>query len=136
MKRSTIISTDPIADMLTRIRNAMAVNRREIDLPHSTLKETVAKILLSNGFLREVKTEVEDGRKQLVIVINTELESPSITEITRLSSPGRRMYVKSAEIPKIRQGRGIVVVSTSKGVMSGQDAVAKKLGGELICRVY
>ncbi len=136
MKSSLIVSTDPIADMLTRIRNAMAVNRREITLPHSRMKETVAKILVANGFLKDAKLVTEDDVKQLAIIINDESVSPAITEITRLSSPGRRVYVKAAEIPRIKRGRGIVVVSTSKGIMSGQEAASKKLGGELICRVY
>jgi small subunit ribosomal protein S8 len=137
MKRITYISTDPIADMLSRIRNAIAVNKHEIVLPHSTVKETVAKILAKNGFVADVKTgKDENGRKELRISVTAEGTSSVITEIKRLSTPGRRMYVKSKEIPSVRRGRGIVVVSTSKGMMTGEEAKTKKLGGELICRVY
>lgn len=136
MKNVTIISTDPIADMLTRIRNAIAVNKREVSLPHSQVKENVAKILADSGFIKAVKSAEKDGRKILEITINGEDEAAKITEIDRMSRPGRRMYVKAAEIPTVRRGRGIVVVSTSQGVMSGMNAKAKNLGGELICRVY
>ena len=132
----SIVSTDPIADMLSRIRNAIAVNSREVSLPHSKVKETVAKILADNGFLQGAKVQDDDGRKSLVITINGDGESAKITEIHRLSRPGRRMYVKSPAIPTVRHGRGLVVISTSQGIMAGKDAADKKLGGELICEVY
>ncbi|OVE78839.1 30S ribosomal protein S8 [bacterium G20] len=128
--------TDPIADMLTRIRNAIAVNKAEVSLPHSSAKESVATILAQNGFLKDVKTAQEDGRKALLITINDENSSSTITEIVRLSRPGRREYVKAKDMPKVKRGRGLVIVSTSHGVMSGDDAKSKKLGGELICQVY
>lgn len=136
MKSTVIISTDPIADMLTRIRNAIAVNKTEVRLPHSKVKETVAKILVDNGFLSGVSTEGKGIEKTLLVTINSELESPKITEIARVSRPGRRIYVKADKIPTVKRGRGMVVISTSKGVMAGQDAKAKRLGGELICKVY
>lgn len=137
MKRVTYISTDPIADMLSRIRNAISVNKHEITMPHSNVKETVAKILAKNGFIHAVKTGKDmAGRKELIISINDEGSTATITEISRLSTPGRRMYVKSKEIPAVKRGRGIVVVSTSKGMMTGDEAKVKKLGGELICKVY
>jgi small subunit ribosomal protein S8 len=137
MKRITYISTDPIADMLSRIRNAIAVNKSEIVMPHSNVKETVAKILANNGFITDVKSGKDaTGRKELRISITPEGTSSVITEIARLSTPGRRMYVKSKEIPTVKRGRGIVVVSTSQGMMTGDQAKAKKLGGELICKVY
>lgn len=130
-------STDPIADMLTRIRNAIAVRKSEVSLPHSTIKENVAKILRDAGFVDSVKVEGEKaGFKSLVVTINAEGSNARITEIARLSTPGRRMYSSAAEIPVVKRGRGIVVVSTSKGVMSGDDAKKQSLGGELICKVY
>ena len=129
------VSTDPIADMLSRIRNAIAVNKTEVSLPYSNAKERVARILAKNGFLKDVKTGEENGRKVLTITINDEDSPASITEITRLSRPGRREYVKAKNMPKVKRGRGLVVVSTSYGVMTGEDAKAKKLGGELICLV-
>lgn len=136
MNKTNLVSTDPIADMLTRVRNAAAVNKSEVTMPHSKLKETVAKILADNGFLSSVGVDQQDGRKILVIKINSEDEPSKITEISRLSRPGRRMYVKAAAIPTVRRGRGIVVISTSKGIMTGKQAANQKLGGELICEVY
>jgi small subunit ribosomal protein S8 len=137
MRKAVQISTDPIADMLSRIRNAIMVNKHETRLPHSNVKETVAKILAKNGFITDVGTAKDSaGRKELVITINPEGASAAITEISRISTPGRRLYVKSKEIPSVKRGRGIVVVSTSKGMMTGDEAKTKKLGGELICKVY
>lgn len=129
-------STDPIADMLSRIRNAMAVGKGQLSLPYSAQKERVASILAKNGFLADVQSTKEDGRKLLLIVINEANSSAKITEIRRLSRPGRRHYVRSQEIPVIKRGRGLVVISTSRGVMSGEAAKKQKLGGELICQVY
>lgn len=136
MSISNTVSTDPIADMLSRLRNAIAVNSRQVSMPHSKVKETVAKILASNGFLESVETKDDNGRKILVININPEDETAKITEINRLSKPGRRVYVKSAAVPTVKRGRGMVVISTSSGIMTGKEAQAKKLGGELICEVY
>lgn len=132
----SVTSTDPIADMLTRIRNAINVRKSEISLPHSNVKEAVAKLLKESNFVDAVS--VEDARigKTLTIRINDDSSNARITEITRLSKPGRRYYVKSAEIPAVKQGRGIVIVSTSKGMMTGEQAKAAKIGGELICKVY
>lgn len=130
------MNTDPIADMLTRIRNAILVNKTEVVLPHSNLKETVAKTLADANFIDRVEVKPATVGKQLKIVINSEDANARITEIERLSKPGRRVYVSASEIPNVQQGRGIVVISTSKGVMSGSDAKKQRLGGELICKVY
>lgn len=129
-------STDPIADMLTRIRNAINVRKHEISLPHSNVKEAVARLLQANNFLDAVSVEGEAIDKTLTIRIAPADANARITEITRLSKPGRRYYVKSAEIPAVKQGRGIVIVSTSRGLMTGEEAKAAKVGGELICKVY
>ena len=131
-----MLSTDPIADMLSRIRNAIAVGKPEISLPHSTQKESVATLLVKNGFLHSVKTAEENGWKVLNITINDQDASPAITEIKRLSRPGRREYVKAKEIPVHKHGRGLVIISTSKGVMTGEEARNQRRGGELICQVY
>lgn len=137
MKKAITLSTDPIADMLTRVRNAIAVSHDEVVLPHSNVKETIAKLIAKNGFLEDVQvSKTEAGRKQLVITVAPVGASSRITEITRLSRPGRRQYAKASDIPTIRRGRGIVLVSTSQGIMTGDQAKAKRLGGELICRVY
>lgn len=132
----SVTSTDPIADMLTRIRNAINVRKSEVSMPHSKIKEAVARSLQANGFLESVSvTELSVG-KQLHIVINLEDENARITEIKRLSKPGRRAYSNAKEMPTIKRGRGIVIVSTSKGLMTGKEAKAAGLGGELIASVY
>ena len=129
-------TTDPIADMLTRIRNAIAVGKTEVSLPHSKAKENVAISLRNNGFLHDVTvTELGVG-KQLHIVINLEGENAKITEIKRLSKPGRRAYTNAREIPQVKRGRGVLIISTSKGLMTGDEAKNLGVGGELICQVY
>lgn len=129
-------TTDPIADMLTRIRNAIAVGKTEVSLPHSKAKEAVAISLRNNGFLQDVLVKELGVGKQLNIVINLEGENARITEIKRLSTPGRRAYTNAREIPVIKRGRGVLIISTSKGLMTGDEAKAKGVGGELICQVY
>lgn len=136
MSNTNLVSTDPIADMLSRIRNAIAVNKQQVSMPHSKVKETIARILADNGFINAVDVQEENSRKTLVININGDAEPAKITEINRLSRPGRRMYVKSPAVPTVKRGRGIVVISTSHGIMTGREAASKNLGGELICEVY
>ena len=128
--------TDPIADMLSRIRNCMAVGKDSLQLPHSKIKESLGRLLVSSGFLKDTRVGTEGQRKFLEVVINEPGSPPTITEIKRLSRPGRRQFVKASQIPTIKHGRGIVIVSTSKGLMTGADAKTKQLGGELICEVY
>jgi small subunit ribosomal protein S8 len=132
----SVTSTDPIADMLTRIRNAINVRKHEVRLPHSKVKQSVAELLKQTNFVDAVKVEGEGISKELVIVINGENTNARITEIARISKPGRRYYVRSQEIPVVKRGRGLVIVSTSKGLMTGDDAKKQKIGGELICKVY
>lgn len=129
-------TTDPIADLLTRIRNAKMVGKTEIRVPSSKMKKVVAEQLKKAGYLTDVKVEAAKPRDILVVTINKPGENSTINEITRLSKPGRRVYVKSAEIPKVKSGRGLVLVSTSKGVITGQEATKQKLGGELLLKVY
>jgi small subunit ribosomal protein S8 len=131
-----IITTDPIADMLTRVRNAAAVNKTEVSMPFSKLKATVAEELVKARFLKGMKTDGEGIAKQLVITINSADRNSAFTEIKRLSKPGRRVYAKADEIPRVKGGRGIVLVSTSQGVMTGKAAQEKRLGGELICSIF
>ncbi|HSX31189.1 MAG TPA: 30S ribosomal protein S8 [Candidatus Saccharimonadales bacterium] len=129
-------TTDPIADMLTRIRNAINVRKNEVSLPHSNIKENVARSLQANGFLESVTvTDLAVG-KQLHIVINAEDANARITEIKRLSKPGRRVYSNAREMPTVKRGRGVVIVSTSKGLMTGKEAKQQGLGGELIASIY
>lgn len=129
-------STDPIADLLTRIRNANMVGKTEIRVPTSKLKKVVAEQLVKNKYLAAVKVEDGKPRGTLVVTLAKDGENCPINEITKVSKPGRRVYVAAADIPRVKQGRGIVLVSTSKGVMTGGEAVKNKLGGELLLKVY
>jgi small subunit ribosomal protein S8 len=129
-------STDPIADLLTRIRNAVMVGKTEVRVPSSKLKKVVAEQLKKNNYLADVKVEAGKPRDTLVITINKPGENSTINEITRLSKPGRRVYVGVDEIPRVKSGRGLVLVSTSKGVITGHEAVKQRLGGELLLKVY
>ena len=131
-----LVSTDPIADMLTRIRNAIAAGKREVRLPNSKVKLSIAKQLKKSGYLSAVTTEKGTPRDTLVITIHEAGENPVISEIQRVSTPGRRVYSSAAEIPRIKSGRGILLVSTSKGIMTDTEARKNRLGGELICKVY
>ncbi len=131
-----IITTDPIADMLTRIRNSLAINRANVDIPYSKLKEILAAELKKQGFIDDLSVAGEGKEKMITLTLFAAGESGRITKIERVSKPGRRLYAKSTQIPTIKNGRGIVVVSTSKGVMSGTEAKSQNLGGELICKVY
>ncbi len=131
-----MVSTDPISDMLTRIRNGIAVNKHQVSMPHSTIKQHVAELLKTSRFIDGVTVEGEGIDKKLVVEINGENANARITEIVRMSRPGRRMYVRADKIPTVMRGRGIVIVSTSKGIMTGEDARKTPIGGELICKVY
>jgi len=129
-------TTDPISDMLTRIRNAIAVRKVQVSLPHSRVKESVARLLKESNFIDDVS--VEDARvgKTLTVKLNGENANARITEIVRMSKPGRRHYVNAKEIPIVKRGRGLVIISTSKGLMTGDQAKHQNVGGELICKVY
>ncbi|MDX2775936.1 30S ribosomal protein S8 [Streptomyces caniscabiei] len=129
-------STDPIADLLTRIRNAVMVGKNEVRVPSSKIKKVVAEQLKKNNYLADVKVETGKPRDTLVITINKPGENSTINELTRLSKPGRRVYVGVDEIPRVKSGRGLVLVSTSKGVITGHEAVKQRLGGELLLKVY
>jgi small subunit ribosomal protein S8 len=128
-----MVSTDPIADMLTRIRNAVAVHKESVTLPHSSVKESVAKILKDNGYIADITVAKDGFRKEMTLTLSS---STVINDIERISKPGRRVYAKVKDIPRVKQGRGIVIVSTSQGMMTGELAKEKKLGGEIIAQVY
>lgn len=133
----SIITTDPIADMLTRIRNAISVRKHTVSMPHSNFKEAVAKVFKDQNFIDNYSLDTSvEGYKMLVININQEEANARITEIERMSTPGRRWYASADEIPVVKRGRGIVIVSTSKGLMTGKAAKNQHLGGELICKVF
>ena len=132
----SIQTTDPVADMLTRIRNAIAVGKTEIRVPTSKLKFAVADKLQKINYLEKVEIEEAQPRGILHVVINKEGEAARINEISKVSTPGRRIYTGVSEIPKVKSGRGTVLISTSKGIMTGQEAVKNKLGGEILVRVW
>jgi len=131
-----MVSTDPIADMLSRIRNAIMVNKNEVNLPYSSMKERLAKELVKTRFIDAVKIDTAGDFKRLLITINAPGTNPRINKIERVSKPGRRLYAKADDMPKVMNGRGVVIVSTSQGIMTGDDAKKKRVGGELICKVY
>lgn len=128
--------TDPIADMLTRIRNAIAASRSYVVMPHSKMKENIAKILKDNDFIADYRVDDSGQFKSLVVTVYTEDTLPAITTLQRVSKPGRRVYASVGDIPLVLGGRGMVILSTSGGVMSGREARKQGLGGELICRVW
>lgn len=129
-------STDPIADMLARIRNAINVRKSEISLPYSKSKEAVARLLADNQFIVAATVSGEGVDKVLQLNLNNDNDNVHITEISRLSKPGRRQYTRAAMIPTVKRGRGIVIISTSRGMMTGSEAKKLGIGGELICEVY
>lgn len=124
--------TDPIADMLTRIRNAHLALHKEVNVPRSRMKEALANILKQEGYVEDVA--VDD--KNIVIALKYMDGKPVISGLKRVSSPGRRVYVNSREIPKVQNGLGICVLSTSSGVLDGKTAHDKKVGGELLCEIW
>lgn len=129
--------TDPIADMLTRMRNAIAANHPRVDIPGSKLKMEVARILKEEGYINSYSTKGEGPKYVIHVFLRYDAKGvSSITHLARLSSPGRRVYVGSQQIPKVLGGYGINIISTSKGLMSGKKARAEKIGGELIAEIY
>ena len=129
-------STDQIADLLTRIRNAISANKTEILVPTSKLKVALIEILVKNGYIASYTVEKNSPRDLLHIVINEPGSVSKINEITKVSKPGRRVYAGANELPVIKSGRGMIVVSTSKGLMTGRDAKKNSLGGEILVKVW
>jgi small subunit ribosomal protein S8 len=128
--------TDPIADMLTRIRNAIIAGHKSIVLPSSMIKVELARILKEQGYIADCRVEEEGGRKQINITIAyTPGRDSVIKEIQRISKPSRRVYVQKDEIPRVKGGLGICILSTSKGIMTGTEARRQGIGGELICSI-
>jgi len=129
--------TDPIADMLTRIRNAGLARHDRTEVPASRLKEAVAHILKLEGFIADVRPSEGDGPKKLTIVLKYGRDRQSaIDGVRRVSRPGRRVYVRHDRIPRVLSGLGISILSTSRGLMSDREARRQKIGGELICEVW
>ena len=129
-------STDQVADLITRIRNAAMVGKTEIRVPTSKLKQAIVEILVKNGYLAAFEIEEAEPRGILHVTIAPEGKNAKINEITKISKPGRRVYAGAAELPVVKSGRGMVIVSTSKGLMTGREAKKNHLGGEVLVTVW
>ena len=124
-------------DFLIRIKNACLAKRRTVSAPYSRVKKAIAEILVKEHFLRDVKEETEDGKKTLVATITYEKRKPFFTDVLLVSKPSLRIYEKSKHMQKIpKRGTGIEIISTSQGIMTGQEAKKKKIGGELLFKVW
>lgn len=131
-------NTDPIADMLTRIRNGILVRRQSVNVPSSRLKSALALVLKDEGYLKDVEViEGESGRSSLKLHLKYDRDGESaIHEIRRISKPGARIYTHSKNLTKVRRGLGRTIVTTSKGVMSGRKAAELGVGGEVLCTIF
>lgn len=132
------MNTDPIADYLTRIRNAVAANHRVVEIPASNLKKEITKILFDQGYILSYKFEDDtvQGTIKIALKYDKSTKEPVIKQIQRISKPGLRKYAGAEELPRILNGLGIAIISTSHGVMTGKQAKKEKVGGELLCYVY
>jgi small subunit ribosomal protein S8 len=128
--------TDPIADMLTRVRNAQSARHRRVDMPVSKLKVEIARLLKDNHYIHDFKVLDDDRFSVLRLYLKYYQERPVIRELKRVSKPGLRKYVSVQEIPRVRNGLGMAILSTSKGVLSDREARANKVGGELLATVW
>ena len=132
-----MVVTDPIADMLTRIRNANAMRYKEVSMPTSKTKAEIARILKDEGFIEDYKIKGEKTSKNLVLTLKyTNKKERVITGLKRISKPGLRVYTKSTDVPKVLNGFGIAIISTSKGIMTDKEARAKALGGEVMAYIW
>jgi small subunit ribosomal protein S8 len=129
--------TDPIADMLTRVRNASLAHHGEVVLPASRVKAEIARILVEEGFIASYDSRVEEGHDHLVLTLKyVEGRTPVVTGLKRISKPGLRVYARKTEIPRVLGGLGVAILSTSHGIMTGQQARRQNLGGEVLCYVW
>ena len=128
--------SDPIGDMIARIKNAQMRNHKTVELPSSNFKIKISDILKSEGYIHDYKTNSENNKSILLIYLKYHSGNPVISAIERVSKPGRRIFSRAESLPKINNGLGIAIVSTPKGVMTDIDARKKKVGGEIICKVF
>lgn len=132
-----MVVTDPIADMLTRIRNANAMKYKEVSMPASKTKTEIARILKDEGFIEDYKIRTDKTEKTLVLTLKyTNKKERVITGLKRISKPGLRVYTKSNEVPKVLNGFGIAIISTSKGIMTDKEARKESLGGEVMAYIW
>ena len=131
------MTSDPIADMLTRVRNALAARHPKVDVPASKLKTEIARILKEEGYITNFKVAEEGAKKTIKIYLKYGADSrPVISEIERVSRPGCRVYVGQQNIPRVLGGLGINILTTPRGVMTGRTAHPEKVGGEILCRIW
>ena len=130
------LATDPISDFLTRARNAAMAAKEEFTAPFSRIKAEIARILQEEGFIWAYEVVTDGGHATLKVKLKYQGRTPVITDLKRVSSPGRRHYVGSTKIPRVRQGLGIAILSTPKGIMTGRQARKQKVGGELLALVW
>ncbi len=129
--------TDPIADMLTRIRNASLARQREVVMPSSRVKREIARILTDEGFIAGWETRTTDGHEEITMSLKyVEGRTPVVSGLKRISKPGLRVYARKTEIPRVLGGLGLAILSTSHGIMTGQEARKANLGGEVLCFVW
>lgn len=129
--------TDPIADMLTRIRNSVAVGHEKVEMPLSKQREGIARILQSEGFIDRFEAGGEGVQQHLTLILRYGAKrAPAIAGLRRISRPGHRVYRQSSEIPRVQGGLGVAIVSTSQGLMADRDARRRSLGGEILCEVW
>jgi small subunit ribosomal protein S8 len=130
--------TDPIADYLTRLRNAIKANHRIVEIPASNLKKELTKVLFDKGFIQNYKFETESvqGSIKIALKYNPSTKQPAIISLERISKPGLRKYAAANNLPRVLNGLGIAILSTSKGVMTDKEARDQKVGGEVLCYVY
>lgn len=128
--------TDPLSDFLTRIRNAQHAYHEMLEVPSSRMKRTIAHLLEREGFLASVAERNEGVKKILVVNLKYNGKEPFIRDIRRISTPGKRVYRKASELPRVLSDIGIAIVSTSAGIMTNKEARRRKLGGEIICQIY
>ena len=134
-KKTNIVTTDPIADMLTRIRNAIMVRREEVVVPKSKMKAEIAKILVKEGYVETIE-EIDEGKTLKLVFKMTDGKQKVIQGLRRISKPGLRVYSESKDLPKVLSGLGIAIISTSKGLMTDKEAREKNLGGEVLAYVW
>ena len=127
---------DPIADMLTRIRNAGAASLKEVVIPHSIMKEQVASVMKQEGYITGFMADGEGATKKLVVTLKYYKGKPVIEGLKKISKPSCRSYCGSKEIPRVRNGLGTVIMSTPKGILAGQEAAKQNVGGEILCYVW
>ena len=132
------MNTDPIADYLTRIRNASAARKKMVEIPGSNIKRAITKILFDQGYITDYKFEDDDkqGSIKIALKYNPSTKVPAITKLERASSPGLRKYSGAGDMPRVLNGLGIAIVSTSKGVITGKEAKRENVGGEVLAYVY